>query len=249
MELQNCLFSLLLILCLSQYTLCATTKPIKMASITYSSTRGGQSNLDFRTVVMTGLAHDRGLFVPDTFPTVEPEELESWRGLDYPGLAIKVISKFVKEDQVPAEKLEDIVRRSCAAFRHEDVTPVISVGGHKVLVSRIFSNVLADMNQIFKSYVLFEFQHLANTCHDIIQNNRNFSMDLPLRSKMLLFKCLVTFSNISWKRDPTVDDLQFLEQHPEILDQLRSMGFEERRELIVSFFSRRTEFHPSKNIK
>ena len=74
-------------------------------------------------------------------------------------------------------------------------------------------------------------------------------MDLPLRSKMLLFKCLVTFSNISWKRDPTVEDLQFLEQHPEILDQLRSMGFEERRELIVSFFSQKIEFHPSKNIK
>ena len=106
-----------------------------MASITYSSTRGGQPNLDFRSVVMTGLAHDRGLFVPDSFPTVDKEELESWRGLDYPGVAIKVISKFVKDDQVPADRLEDIVRRSCAAFRHEEVTPVISVAGHKVMVS------------------------------------------------------------------------------------------------------------------
>ena len=106
-----------------------------MASITYSSTRGGQSNLDFRTVVMTGLAHDRGLFVPDSFPSVTSEELESWRGLDYPGVAVNVISKFVQEDQVPAEKLDDIVRRSCAAFRHEEVTPVINVAGHKVLVS------------------------------------------------------------------------------------------------------------------
>mmetsp|Transcript_32134 Transcript_32134/g.75565 ORF Transcript_32134/g.75565 Transcript_32134/m.75565 type:complete len:478 (+) Transcript_32134:191-1624(+) len=104
-----------------------------MASVTYSSTRGGQHNLDFRTVVMTGLAHDRGLFVPDTFPTVEQEELESWRSLDYPAVAVNVISKFVKEDQVPADKLEDIVRRSCAAFRHEEVTPVINVAGHKVL--------------------------------------------------------------------------------------------------------------------
>jgi len=104
-----------------------------MASITYSSTRGGQPNLDFRSVVMTGLAHDRGLFVPDSFPTVDKEELESWRGLDYPGVAIKVISKFVKDDQVPADRLEDIVRRSCAAFRHEEVTPVISVAGHKVM--------------------------------------------------------------------------------------------------------------------
>lgn len=111
-----------------------------MTSITYTSTRGGQPNSDFRTVVMTGLAHDRGLFVPDSFPTVDAEELESWRGLDYPGVAVKVISKFVQDDQVPADKMDDIVRRSCAAFRHEDVTPVISVGGHKVLVSRIFQN-------------------------------------------------------------------------------------------------------------
>lgn len=105
-----------------------------MASVTYSSTRGGQKNLDFRTVVMTGLAHDRGLFVPDSFPTVTEEEVESWRGLSYADLAVKVISKFVHEDQVPAAKLEDIVKRSCAAFRHEDVTPVIEVAGHAVLV-------------------------------------------------------------------------------------------------------------------
>jgi threonine synthase len=105
-----------------------------MKSVTYSSTRGGQHNLDFRTVVMTGLAHDRGLFVPDTFPTVEKEELESWRSLSFPDVAVKVLSKYVQEDQVPAEKLEDIVKRSCAAFRHEEVTPVIDVAGHKVLV-------------------------------------------------------------------------------------------------------------------
>eukprot|EP00538_Stauroneis_constricta_P004592 CAMPEP_0119546100 /NCGR_PEP_ID=MMETSP1352-20130426/656_1 /TAXON_ID=265584 /ORGANISM="Stauroneis constricta, Strain CCMP1120" /LENGTH=472 /DNA_ID=CAMNT_0007590763 /DNA_START=96 /DNA_END=1514 /DNA_ORIENTATION=+ len=102
-------------------------------SITYSSTRGGQKNLDFRTVVMTGLAHDRGLFVPDSFPTVSKDELEQWRGLSYADLAVNVIAKFVGEDQVPAEKLADIVKRSCAAFRHEDVTPVIQVGGHAVL--------------------------------------------------------------------------------------------------------------------
>lgn len=105
-----------------------------MPSVTYSSTRGGQKHLDFRTVVMTGLARDRGLFVPDTIPTVTPEELESWRSLSYPDLATKVISKYVQEDQVPEDKLKDIVTRSCAAFRHEEVTPVVNVGGHKILV-------------------------------------------------------------------------------------------------------------------
>lgn len=104
------------------------------SSVTYSSTRGGQTHLDFRTVVMTGLARDRGLFVPDTIPTVSQEEIESWRSLSFADLAINVISKFVKDDQVPSEKLEDIVKRSCAAFRQEDVTPVVDVAGHKVLV-------------------------------------------------------------------------------------------------------------------
>lgn len=103
-------------------------------STTYSSTRGGQKNLDFRTVVMTGLAHDRGLFVPDALPKVSAEDLDAWKSLSYKDLAVQVIHKFVKEDQVPLEKLKDIVGRSCDAFRSEDVTPLVDVGGHAVLV-------------------------------------------------------------------------------------------------------------------
>ena len=106
-----------------------------MPSVTYSSTRGGQSQLDFRSVVMQGLARDKGLFVPDAFPKVSAAELQAWRSLSYPDLAVQVIRKYVQDDQVPLDKLKDIVGRSCAAFRHEDVTPVVQVGGHAVLVS------------------------------------------------------------------------------------------------------------------
>jgi len=104
-------------------------------SVTYSSTRGcsTQKNLSFRDVVMQGLAHDRGLFVPDSIPTVTMDEVENMRGLSYADMSVAVISKFVKPDQVPADKLKDIVTRSCAAFRAEDVTPVKQVNGHHVL--------------------------------------------------------------------------------------------------------------------
>ena len=54
-------------------------------STTYSLTRAGQKNLDFRTVVMTGLAHDCGLFVPDLFPEVTTEDLNLWKSLSYKG--------------------------------------------------------------------------------------------------------------------------------------------------------------------
>ena len=107
-------------------------------SVTYSSTRGcpTQAHLSFRTVVMRGLAHDRGLFVPDAFPAVSPAELESWRALSYAELAVEVIGKFVRDDEVPRRVLADIVRRSCDAFRSKDVTPLVKVDGHYILVSR-----------------------------------------------------------------------------------------------------------------
>jgi threonine synthase len=104
-------------------------------SVTYSSTRGcpSQKSISFRTAVMRGLAHDRGLFVPDSFPTVTKEELESWRGMSYPDLAVEVIGKFVKDDEVPRDVLKGIVTRSCKAFRSEEVTPLVKVDGHYVL--------------------------------------------------------------------------------------------------------------------
>ena len=83
---------------------------------------------------MVGLAHDGGLFVPDSFPQVSMEELEAWRSLSYSDLAVNVISKFVKDDQVPHDKLHDIVTRSCAAFRSDQVTPIVYAGGVAVLV-------------------------------------------------------------------------------------------------------------------
>jgi threonine synthase len=90
--------------------------------------------MDFRTVVMQGLASDKGLFVPESIPKVTDSELEAWRSLSFPDLAVQVITKFVQADQIPTSKLRDIVHRSCRSFRHADVTPVVSVGGHAVLV-------------------------------------------------------------------------------------------------------------------
>lgn len=108
-------------------------------SITYSSTRGcaTQRNLSFRTVVMRGLAYDRGLFIPDSLPTVTSAELERWRTYDYATLATEVIGKFVKDDEVPRDVLVDIVSRSCAAFRVKEVTPLVKMDGHYILVRRL----------------------------------------------------------------------------------------------------------------
>lgn len=45
----------------------------------YRSTRGGATDVSFEAVVLGGLANDRGLYVPETLPTVTPAELEEVR--------------------------------------------------------------------------------------------------------------------------------------------------------------------------
>lgn len=48
---------------------------VTTSTISYGSTRGGERGASFEDVVLSGLAHDRGLYVPETLPTVSPEEL------------------------------------------------------------------------------------------------------------------------------------------------------------------------------
>ncbi|GBG33597.1 Threonine synthase [Hondaea fermentalgiana] len=107
----------------------------------YTSTRGfagkDGKGLDFETAVLAGLGEDGGLFVPSFFPQVSQDTIDSWYGLSFQALAYEIMSLYIPENQVPADKLRDIIDRSYATFRHEEVTPVVRVGsegeGPKVL--------------------------------------------------------------------------------------------------------------------
>jgi threonine synthase len=45
-------------------------------TIRYRSTRGKQNGLRFEEVVLGGLATDRGLYVPETIPTMSMADIE-----------------------------------------------------------------------------------------------------------------------------------------------------------------------------
>ena len=75
-----------------------------MKSIRYISTRGAQSPLAFKDAVMTGLARDGGLLIPDRIPSVA-DRLEEWKDLDYPDLAFEIIRLFA--DDIPESRLRE----------------------------------------------------------------------------------------------------------------------------------------------
>ena len=101
-----------------------------MNSIHYISTRGNQSPLTFKDAVMTGLARDGGLLIPDRIPDVA-SELDAWRNLDYPDLAFRIISLFA--DDIPADDLRALVDSAYASFDTTEVAPVLRVGPVHIL--------------------------------------------------------------------------------------------------------------------
>ncbi len=80
-----------------------------MNEMKYVSTRGGQDGLGFQDAVMTGLARDGGLLVPERIPDVR-EKLADWKDLSYPELAFEIMRLFATE--VPEEHLRGLVTRA-----------------------------------------------------------------------------------------------------------------------------------------
>ena len=61
----------------------------------YISTRGSAPVLTFEEAMLTGLARDGGLYVPETLPEYSLDEIRQWRGLPYHELAFHIIKPFV----------------------------------------------------------------------------------------------------------------------------------------------------------
>ncbi len=96
----------------------------------YISTRGGDAPMPFQDTVLTGLARDGGLLLPERIPDVR-DRLHAWRQLGFRDLAYEIIRLYA--DDIPDADLRRIVDTSAAAFRHPDVTPVVPVGPVHVL--------------------------------------------------------------------------------------------------------------------
>ncbi len=92
----------------------------------YLSTRGGVAPLAFKETVLSGLAEDGGLIVPELVPVLPEAEIGALRDLSYQELAFRVFRYFV--DDIPREDLRRLINRAYATFTHPDITPVVKKG-------------------------------------------------------------------------------------------------------------------------
>ncbi|MDF7799373.1 threonine synthase [Pontiellaceae bacterium B1224] len=96
----------------------------------YISTRGQMEPIEFQDAVMTGLAPDGGLLLPESLPNIG-NKLEAWSKLSYTELAYEVISLFATD--IPAVDLKKLINDSYATFDHSEVCPSVEVGDFQIL--------------------------------------------------------------------------------------------------------------------
>ncbi|MFK7864939.1 MAG: threonine synthase [Pseudohongiellaceae bacterium] len=114
----------------------------------YISTRGQSPVQNFEQVLLTGLAPDGGLYVPESLPQFSQEEIASWRDLSYSELALKVIAPFV-DGEIPEDDLREIVESSYQSFSHGDVAPLTQLAEKEWVLELFHGPTLA-----FKDFAL-----------------------------------------------------------------------------------------------
>jgi len=116
--------------------------------VQYVSTRGKAPALSFDDVLLTGLARDGGLYLPESWPTFTPDEIRDMRGLSYADMAIRVMYPFV-EGSIPEDDFAELVRDAYAGFDHPAVAPLKQLDSDQWVMELFHGPTLA-----FKDYAL-----------------------------------------------------------------------------------------------
>lgn len=108
----------------------------------YISTRGEAPVLGFRDVVLAGLAHDGGLYVPESWPQLTHSEIAGLAGRPYREIAFEIIRRFTG-DEIPARALLRMIEEAYASFRHDAVVPLVQIGSNHFLLELFHGPTLA----------------------------------------------------------------------------------------------------------
>lgn len=108
----------------------------------YISTRGKAPALGFEDVVLTGLASDGGLYVPEDLPRLSHQELAEFAGLSYAEIAFRVMRPFVG-GAIDDDTFKRLVEESYASFHHDAVVPLKQLDANHFLLELFHGPTLA----------------------------------------------------------------------------------------------------------
>ncbi|QPH52311.1 threonine synthase [Pontivivens ytuae] len=99
----------------------------------YISTRGEAPVLSFEEAMLTGLARDGGLYVPESWPTLSEAEIADMAGQSYEEVAFRVMKPFIG-DAFTDEEFRGIIARAYQGFSHIARVPLVQTGANDWLM-------------------------------------------------------------------------------------------------------------------
>ncbi len=92
--------------------------------------------------MLTGLARDGGLYVPEVWPQLAPDEIAAFLGRPYWEVAVEVIRPFVAGEITDAD-LGRMANEAYATFRHPAVVPLDQIGPNQFMLELFHGPTLA----------------------------------------------------------------------------------------------------------
>lgn len=108
----------------------------------YISTRGAAPVLSFAEAMMTGLARDGGLYVPETVPVMSKDEISALAGLSYEEIAFRVMRPFLG-DVFSDDEFRGLIAKAYAGFGHAARAPLVQLGPNHFLLELFHGPTLA----------------------------------------------------------------------------------------------------------
>jgi len=108
----------------------------------YISTRGAAPVLTFGEAMLTGLARDGGLYVPEAIPTLTGDQIAALAGLSYEDAAFRVMRPFVGDTFTDAE-FRSAIDRAYAGFGHAARAPLVQLAPNHFLLELFHGPTLA----------------------------------------------------------------------------------------------------------
>ncbi len=100
------------------------------------STRGEAPAIGFADALLTGLARDGGLYVPERFPALDPATIAGFSGRRFADVAKAVLGPLVDGEFAQAD-LHRMIEEAYAGFRHPAVCPLVQIGDN-LFVQELF---------------------------------------------------------------------------------------------------------------
>ncbi|MDO8882707.1 MAG: threonine synthase [Pseudotabrizicola sp.] len=108
----------------------------------YISTRGSAPILTFGEAMMTGLARDGGLYVPESIPTMTQDEIAALAGQSYEEIAYRVMRPYLG-DTFDDDEFRGLLAAAYKPFGHVARAPLVQMGPNHFLLELFHGPTLA----------------------------------------------------------------------------------------------------------